>query len=80
MIMKKLLVTLIAFVFFIQINAQSSERRLGIEVNGGINEYQGDLGSALFFARGPGYQGIANCAYRPLQAGVGCQDIRTADR
>ncbi len=58
MIMKKLLVTLIAFVFFIQINAQSAERRLGIEVNGGINEYQGDLGSALFFARGPGYQGI----------------------
>jgi len=58
MIKKKLLLTIIAFLSVYQAFSQSAERRLGIEVNGGINEYQGDLGSALFFARSPNYQGI----------------------
>lgn len=35
--------------------AQNDENRLGIELNGGLTEYQGDLGSALFFARKPIY-------------------------
>lgn len=55
---KKLLVTIIAFLSVFQAFAQTADRRLGIELNGGINEYQGDLGSALFFARKPNYQGI----------------------
>lgn len=58
MIKRKLLVTIIAFLSVNQAFSQSAERRLGIEINGGINEYQGDLGSALFFARKPNYQGI----------------------
>lgn len=58
MIKKKLLLTIIAFLSVYQAFSQSAERRLGIEVNGGINEYQGDLGSALFFGRKPNYQGI----------------------
>lgn len=58
MIKRKLLVTIIALLSVNQAFSQSAERRLGIEINGGINEYQGDLGSALFFARKPNYQGI----------------------
>ena len=58
MIKRKLLVTIIALLSVHQAFSQSAERRLGIEINGGINEYQGDLGSALFFARKPNYQGI----------------------
>ena len=58
MMKKKLLVTIIAFLSVFQAFAQTADRRLGIELNGGINEYQGDLGSALFFARKPNYQGI----------------------
>lgn len=58
MIMKKLLLTLLVLLCLVNIQAQTADRRLGIEVNGGINEYQGDLGSALYFSRGPGYQGI----------------------
>jgi OOP family OmpA-OmpF porin len=58
MIKKKLLITLIALLSVYQAFSQSADRRLGIEINGGINEYQGDLGSALYFARKPNYQGI----------------------
>ena len=58
MIKKKLLLTIIAFLSVYQAFSQSAERRLGFELNGGINEYQGDLGSALFFANKPNYQGI----------------------
>jgi OmpA-OmpF porin, OOP family len=58
MIMKKLLIILIVVCSIQTIYAQSAEKRLGFEINGGINEYQGDLGSALFFARKPNYQGI----------------------
>lgn len=58
MIKKKLLLTIIVFLSVHQAFSQSAEKRLGIEINGGINEYQGDLGSALFFAKKPNYQGI----------------------
>jgi OOP family OmpA-OmpF porin len=58
MIKKKLLITLIAILSVYQAFSQSADLRLGIEINGGINEYQGDLGSALYFARKPNYQGI----------------------
>lgn len=58
MIKKKLLITFIAFLCSYQAFSQSSDYRLGIELSGGINEYQGDLGSALYFARTPNYQGI----------------------
>ncbi len=55
---KQLLLTFMALLTWSFSFAQSAERRLGIEINGGLNEYQGDLGSALFFARKPNYQGI----------------------
>ncbi len=55
---KHLLLTFSAFILIIEAFSQSAGRRLGIEINGGINEYQGDLGSALFFARKPNYQGL----------------------
>ncbi len=58
MIKKKLLITIIALLSVYQAFSQSADRRLGIEINGGINEYQGDLGSALYFSRKPNYQGI----------------------
>lgn len=38
--------------------AQTYNKRFGIEVNGGLREYHGDLGSALFFARKPDYQAM----------------------
>ena len=41
-----------------EIKAQNNAHNWGIELNGGIMEYQGDLGSALFFARNPDYQGM----------------------
>lgn len=37
--------------------AQTSQHPIGIEINGGLMEYQGDLGSALFFAKKPIYGG-----------------------
>lgn len=58
MIKGKLLVTICAFLLVQSAFAQSSSKRLGIGLYGGINEYQGDLGSALFFANKPNYQGI----------------------
>jgi OmpA-OmpF porin, OOP family len=39
-------------------NAQNSEKRIGIELNAGFKEYQGDLGSALFFSKKPIYNGV----------------------
>lgn len=39
-------------------NAQTSDRPMAIELNAGWKEYQGDLGSALFFSRKPVYHGI----------------------
>lgn len=56
--MKKLLLTFIAVLTYQYSFTQSAERRLGFELGGAINEYQGDMGSALFFSRTPDYQGI----------------------
>ena len=58
MIKGKLLITILAIMSVHQAFSQSAEKRLGIELSGGLNEYQGDLGSALFFAKKPNYQGI----------------------
>jgi outer membrane protein OmpA-like peptidoglycan-associated protein len=58
MIKKKLLIIALTVLTFQYGFSQSAERRLGFEVSGGLNEYQGDLGSALFFARKPNYQGV----------------------
>ena len=58
MIKGKLLFTILAIMSVHQAFSQSAEKRLGIELSGGINEYQGDLGSALFFAKKPNYQGV----------------------
>lgn len=46
-----LLTSLISF-------SQSYSKKYGIEVNGGIREYHGDLGSALFFSKKPEYQAV----------------------
>lgn len=60
--MRKLLhITFILFLttlFSTSVVAQNNAHNWGIEVNGGIMEYQGDLGSALFFATKPNYQGM----------------------
>lgn len=58
MIKGKLLFTIIALLSVNQAFSQSASKRLGLELSGGINEYQGDLGSALFFAKKPNYQGM----------------------
>jgi OOP family OmpA-OmpF porin len=60
--MRKLLQ--ITFILFLtafgtsSVTAQNNAHNWGIELNGGIMEYQGDLGSALFFAAKPNYQGM----------------------
>lgn len=51
-----LLLTLTIFSFLAE--AQSYNKRFGFEVNGGIREYHGDLGSALYLQRSPDYQTI----------------------
>lgn len=38
--------------------AQSYNKKFGFEINGGLKEYHGDLGSALYFQKSPDYQGI----------------------
>lgn len=45
-------------VFAVSSYAQSYNKKFGIEINGGVSEYHGDRGSSLFFATGPGYQGV----------------------
>ncbi|MEY2924156.1 MAG: hypothetical protein RLZZ337_704 [Bacteroidota bacterium] len=42
-------------------NAQSYNKKYGFEINGGLREYHGDLGSALYLQQAPNYQaaGIA---------------------
>ncbi|MBL7810606.1 MAG: OmpA family protein [Bacteroidetes bacterium] len=39
------------------VSAQTPAGKMGIEVNVGLREYLGDLGSALFFQKKPNYQG-----------------------
>jgi len=62
MILKKLPKILLTGLFSVclgaGLQAQNNAHNWGIELNGGINEYQGDLGAALGFARFPNYQGI----------------------
>ena len=58
MIKGKLLFTILAIMSVHQAFSQSAEKRLGIELSGGLNEYHGDLGSAILFAKKPNYQGM----------------------
>jgi hypothetical protein len=58
MMKKQLLITFIALTTIFQAFSQSAERRLGFEVSGGINDYQGDLGTSFFLQRKPEHQGI----------------------
>jgi outer membrane protein OmpA-like peptidoglycan-associated protein len=62
MILKKLLKLLPILIISLSISssllAQNPEHKWGIELNAGINEYQGDLGSAIGFAKKPNYQAI----------------------
>ena len=52
-------ITFLFLLFFtFSSNAQTSYKKYGIEVNGGLREYHGDLGSALYFKNSPDYQGI----------------------
>ena len=39
-------------------NAQSYQKKYGFEINGGLREYHGDLGSALYLQQAPNYQAI----------------------
>ncbi len=49
---------LLSIASVLNLNAQTSEKPMCIELNGGLREYLGDLGSSLFFAKEPIYQGI----------------------
>lgn len=40
------------------LTAQNSSNKFGLELNAGFREYQGDMGSSLFFAKKPNYHGI----------------------
>lgn len=57
---KYLLKSFTALFMFLSIftNAQTSYKKFGIEVNGGLREYHGDLGSSLYFKNSPDYQGV----------------------
>lgn len=56
---KHLLTLVFALILFIPTTvAQSYDKKFGVEVNGGIREYHGDLGSALYFQRQPDYQAV----------------------
>ena len=57
---KNLLKSLTALFIFssVLVNAQTSYKKFGIEVNGGLREYHGDLGSSLYFKNSPDYQGV----------------------
>ena len=50
------LLLLIFSSFFV--NAQTSYKKFGFEVNGGLREYHGDMGSSLYFKNSPDYQGV----------------------
>ena len=44
--------------FTLAADAQSYTKKFGIEINGGLREYHGDLGSAAYFKQNPDYQGV----------------------
>ncbi|MFY0645094.1 MAG: OmpA family protein [Bacteroidia bacterium] len=53
---KHLLTTLIASIFLmLDVSAQSSDFKYGIELNGGLREYNGDRGSTMYFASGQSF-------------------------
>jgi OmpA-OmpF porin, OOP family len=58
--MNKNIITLVVSLLVIAIGAeaQSNTKKFGIEINGGIREYHGDLGSALYFKKAPNYQAV----------------------
>lgn len=61
-IMKKILLTLFTPLALIiglstQSYGQNADNKLGIEINGGFMEYQGDHGNSLFFSKKPNYMG-----------------------
>ncbi len=58
--MNKNLLTLLLsfFVFSTMAEAQSYNKKFGLEINGGIREYHGDLGSAIYLQRSPDYQAL----------------------
>ena len=59
--MNKNLLKLSLFLFIFSsffVNAQTSYKKFGIEINGGLREYHGDLGSSLYFKNSPDYQGV----------------------
>jgi OOP family OmpA-OmpF porin len=57
-IMNRHLLTLLVALILItpSIDAQSPNHKFGLEVNGGVREYHGDLGSALYLQKRPDYQ------------------------
>lgn len=58
--MNKKILTLVLslFIFGGTLYAQSYDKKFGFEINGGLKEYHGDLGSALYFQKSPDYQGV----------------------
>jgi OOP family OmpA-OmpF porin len=56
--MNKHLLTLISAILLLSPSSfsQSYDKKFGVEINGGIREYHGDMGSALYFQRRPDYQ------------------------
>lgn len=56
--LQSLLLLSICCLFASSSNAQNNAHNWGVEINAGYMEYQGDLGSALFFAQRPDYQGL----------------------
>ena len=56
---KNLLTLLLTLtIFAVVADAQTFEKKFGLEINGGIREYHGDLGSALYFKASPDYQAV----------------------
>lgn len=58
--MNKNILTLLLslFIFSFMAEAQSYNKKFGLEVNGGIREYHGDHGSAIYLQRSPDYQTV----------------------
>jgi len=58
--MNKNILTMLVSLLVIAIGAeaQSNTKKFGIEINGGIREYHGDLGSSLYFKKAPNYQAV----------------------
>lgn len=59
-IMNKHLLTLVSAILLFAPNSfsQTYDKKFGVEINGGLREYHGDIGSALYFQRRPDYQAV----------------------